>query len=93
MEAGDDGDLAGDPALIVGRGAGEGGVEELLVGGAEAADVGDDLLIAGESELAEGEADAPCGVVVEGGEDELFFLAGDGGDVFGDGHFFGGTSC
>ena len=23
------------------------------------------------------------------GEDELFFLAGDGGDVFGDGHGFG----
>ena len=66
VEAGDDGDLAGDPALIVGRGAGEGGVEELLVRRAEAADVGDDLLIAGEGELAEGETDAPGGVVVEG---------------------------
>ncbi len=59
--------------------AGEGGVEERLVGLAEAADVGDDALIAGESKLAEGEADAPGGVVVEGGEDEFFFLAVNGG--------------
>ena len=37
VEAGDGGDLARDPALVVGRGAGERGVEELLVGRAEAA--------------------------------------------------------
>ena len=89
MEAGDDVDFALDPTLVVGGGAGEGGVEELLVGGAETPDVGYDFLIAGEGELADGEADAPGGVVVEGWEDELFFLAGYGGDVFGDGHGFG----
>jgi hypothetical protein len=91
VEAGDDRDLAGDPALVIWRSAGEGAVEELLVGRSEAADVYYDLLIAGDGKLADGEADAPCGVVVEGGEDNFFFLAGDGGDVVCDGHGFKGT--
>ena len=42
VKAGDNVDLAGDPALVVGRGAGQGAVEELLVRRAEAADVHDD---------------------------------------------------
>jgi hypothetical protein len=86
VEAGDDVDLSLDPTLVVGRGAGECGVEERLVGLAEAADVDDDGLLAGEGELAEAEAETPGGVVVEAGEEEFGFLAGDGGEVFGDGH-------
>ena len=85
MEAGDDVDLALDPAGVVGRGAGEGGVEKLLVGLAEAANVDDDGVIAIGGELAKGEAEGPGGIVVEGGEEEFFFLLRDGCDVVGDG--------
>jgi hypothetical protein len=89
MEAGDDVDLALDPAGVVRRSS-ERGVEERLVGLAEAADVDDDGLLAGESELAEAEAEPPGSVVVEAGKDEFGFLAGDGGEVrskvWGDGH-------
>lgn len=42
MEAGDDVGFSLDPAGIVGRGAGKCGVEERLVGLAEAADIDDD---------------------------------------------------
>jgi len=59
----------------------EGGVEERLVGLAEAADVDDDGLLAGESEFAEAEAETPGGVVVEVGEVEFGFLTGDDGEV------------
>ncbi len=55
MEAGDDVALALDPAGIVRRCAGEGGVEERLVGIAEAADVDDDGVLAGDGQLAEAE--------------------------------------
>ncbi len=48
VEAGDDVDLALDPALIVGGCSGEGGIEERLVRLAEAADVDDDALFAGD---------------------------------------------
>ena len=83
VEAGDNVGFAVDPAGVLGRGAGEGSVEEGLVGLAEAADVDDEGVVAGEGELAEGKAEAPCGVVVEGGEEEFGFLAGDEGEVFG----------
>ena len=83
VEAGDDVGFALDPAGIVGRGAGESGVEEGLVRIAEAADVDDDGKLAGEGELAEGEAEAPRGVVVEVGKVKLGFLVDDGGEVFG----------
>ena len=86
VEACDDVDLSRDPALAVGGGSGERGVEELLVGLAEAADVDDDALIAGGCEIAEGQAEMPGGVVVEGGEAEFGFLSGDQGEVFGEGH-------
>jgi hypothetical protein len=86
VEAGDDVGFALDPAGVVGCGAGEGGVEEGLIRVAEAADVDDDGKLAGESQLAEGEAEAPCGAVVEVGEMKLCFLMDDGGEVFGQGH-------
>ena len=85
MEAGDHVDLALDPAGVVGCSS-ERGVEERLVRLAEAADVDDDGLLAGENEFAEAEAETPGGVVVEAGEVEFGFLAGDCGEVFGDGH-------
>ena len=58
MEAGDDVGFALDPARVVGGGAGQGGVEEGLIGVAEAADIDDDLVLAGDGEFAEGEAEA-----------------------------------
>ena len=91
METGYDVRFALDPAGVVGRGAGECGVEERLVGLAEAADVDDDGVAASDGELAQGEAEPPCGLCVEGGEDELGFLPGDQGEVFrevGVGHGF-----
>jgi hypothetical protein len=88
VEAGDDVGFALDPAGVVGRGAGHGGVEEWLVGLAEAADVDDDGVAAGDGEFAEGEAETPCGFGIEGGEEEFCFLAGDDGEVVGDGHVF-----
>ena len=78
VEAGDDVDLALDPAGVVGCSS-ERGVEERLVGLAEAADVDDDGLFAGDGEVAEAEAETPGGVVVEAGEVEFGFLTGDGG--------------
>ena len=86
VEAGDDVGFALDPPGVVGRAAGECGVEEWLGRIAEAADIDDDSEFAGESELAEGEAEAPCGVVVEVGEVELGFLEEDRGEIFGEGH-------
>jgi len=83
VEAGDYVGFALDPAGVVGCGAGESGVEEGLVRIAEAADVDDDGELAGEGQLAEGEAEAPGGVVVEVGEVKLGFLMDDGGEVFG----------
>jgi len=85
MEAGDDVGFTEDPAGVVGSSA-ECGVEERLIGLAEAADVDDNGLLAGEGELAETEAETPCSVVVEAGEAEVDFLTGDGGEVFGNGH-------
>jgi hypothetical protein len=79
VKAGYDVDFALNPAMAVGGGTGEGGVEEWLVRLAETADVGDDALIAGEGEVAEGLAEGPGGVVVEGGEAEFSFLSGDDG--------------
>ncbi len=52
VEAGDDVRFAVDPAGVVGRGSGQGGEEELLVGVAEAADVDDDGGFAVEGEGA-----------------------------------------
>jgi hypothetical protein len=76
VEAGDDVALALHPAGVVGSSA-ERGVEERLIGLAEATDVYDDGLLALEREIAEGEADSPGGVVVEVREDEFGFLMGD----------------
>ncbi len=86
MEAGDDVGFALDPAGVVGGGAGQGGIEEGLLRVAEAADVDDDLVLAGDGEFAEGEAEAPGGVGVEVGEVEIGFLADDGGYVVREGH-------
>ena len=86
VETGDYVRFALDPAGVVGRGAGQGGVEEGLVRIAEVADVDDDGELAGERELTEGEAETPGGVVVEVGEVKLGFLVDDGGEVFGKGH-------
>src|SRR6185503_2776296 len=83
VEAGDDVGFALDPAGVVGRGASERGVEERLGRIAEAADVDDESVAAGEGEFAQGVAETPGGAGVEGGEDELGFLAGDGGEVVG----------
>jgi hypothetical protein len=79
MEACYDVDLSLNPALAVGGSAGECRVEELLVGLAEAADVDDDTLVAGEGQIAEGQAQLPGSVVVEGGEAEFGFLTGNEG--------------
>ncbi len=49
------------------------------MGLAEAADVDDDGLTAGDGQFAEAEAEAPGGVVVEAGEEKFGFLASDGG--------------
>ena len=86
VEAGDDVDLAADPAGVVGGGAGEGAVEELLVGGAEAADIDNDVQVAGDGEFAEERAELPGGLGGEGLEGEGGFLQLDGGEIFGDGH-------
>ena len=87
VEAGYDVDLALDPTLIIWRCAGERGVEELLVWLAEAADVDDDGLVASDGEFADTEAESPGGVVVEAGEQEFGFLAGDLDQVFGGRHW------
>jgi hypothetical protein len=86
VEAGDYVRFALYPAGAVGGGSGEGGVEEGLVRLAEAADVDHDGLVAGDGQLAEREAEAPGGVVVEAREVEFGLLTGDGGEVFGDCH-------
>jgi hypothetical protein len=86
MEASDDVGFALHPARVVGRGASERGVEEWLVRLAEAADIDDEGLTAGDGQLAEALAETPGGVVVEGGEVEFCFLTSDGGEVFGDRH-------
>ena len=80
--------FAFNPAGVVGRGAGERGVEERLVRVAEAADIDDDGVAAGDRQLAEGEAQSPCSFCVEGGQDQLCFLADDSGEIVCDGHVF-----
>ena len=86
MKAGDHVRFTLHPARVVRSSARKGCVEERLVGLAEAADVDDDGLVAGDGQLAEGEAKAPSGVVVEVWEVEFGLLTGDGGEVFGDCH-------
>jgi hypothetical protein len=86
VEAGDGVGFSLDPAGVVGGGTGEGGVEEGLVGLAEAADVDGDGVFTGNGEFAEDEAEAPGGVSVEVGEEEFLFLEGEGGEVVWDGH-------
>ena len=81
VEAGDGGDLARDPALVVRCGAGERGVEELLVRRAKAADVSNYREIAGEGEIAEDGAELPGGVWREGRKGEGSLLADEGGDI------------
>lgn len=44
-------------------------------------------VLAGDGQLAEAKAEAPGGVVVEIWEAEFGLLAGDDGQVFGDGHW------
>lgn len=86
VESCDDVGFALDPAGVVGGGAGECGVEELLVGLTEAADVDDDGMVSGDGEFAEGESEGPGGIEIEGGEAEELFLVGDAGEIVGDGH-------
>jgi len=86
MEAGDDVAFALNPTRVVGCCAGEGGIEEGLVGIAKAADIDDDGVLAGDGQVAKAETETPGGVIVEAGEAELGFLPGDDCEVFGDGH-------
>jgi hypothetical protein len=86
VEAGDDIRFALDPAGVIRCRARESGVEEGLVRIAEAADIDDDRELAREGKLAEGEAEAPGGIVVEVGEVKLGFLMDDGGEVFSERH-------
>ena len=86
MEAGDDVRFSLHPAGIIWGRAGESGVEERLVGLAEAAYIDDERLVAGGGQFTEALAETPGGVVVEAGEAEFRFLASDGGEVFGDRH-------
>src|SRR5437764_113792 len=74
------------PAGIVRRPA-ERRVEERLVRLAEAADVDDDDLLAGQGEVAKAHAETPGRVVVEAWEAELGFLTCNDGEVFGESHF------
>ena len=85
METGNDVGFTLHPAGVV-RGAAERGVEERLVRLAEAADVDDDGLTAGDGQFAEAETEAPGRVVVEAGEEKISFLASDDGEVFGNSH-------
>ena len=86
MEASDDVGFSLDPAGVVWGSVGKGGVEEGLVGLAEAADIDDDGVVSSYRHIAEGEAEVPGDVVIEVREAELCLLADDCGDVFGDGH-------
>jgi len=83
VEAGDDVDFAADPFGLVGNCAGQGAVEELL---AEASDIDGEAVAALDGEGADAGAEVPCGGFVEGVEDELGFLAGDGGEIVVDVH-------
>lgn len=85
MEAGDGVDLALDPAGVIGGGAGSGSEEELLVGGAEAANVDDEAVMAGDGEFVEDRAELPGYVGVEAEEVEGLLLVGDAGEVVGGG--------
>ena len=85
VEARDNIGLTLNPAGVVRRAA-ERGVEERLVGLAEAADVDHDGLVAGEGEFPNAKPETPGGVVVEIGKEEFGFLADDRGEVFGEGH-------
>jgi hypothetical protein len=93
LKAGDDVRFALDPAAVVRGGAGESGVEELLGGVAEAANVDDDAVVALDGKAAERAAERPGGVRVEGGEGELALLLGDAGAVFRGGEFMPGASA
>ena len=81
METGDHVRFALDPTGIVRGGAGQGGVEERLVRLAEAANVDNDGVAAGNGEFAQGTAKTPGGFGIEGGEDKLRFLPGDGDEI------------
>jgi hypothetical protein len=80
-EAFDDADLAGDPGVVVGGAAGQGGVEELL---AAAADVDGDGQVAAGGEVDEQAAEVPGVGVVEAGEDEALLVLLEPGDQGGD---------
>lgn len=83
MKTRDDVDFAADPFGLIGNGAGKGAVKELL---AEAANVDDEIVAAGESQVAESRAEIPGGGFVEYFEDELGFLMGDGSEIVVCGH-------
>ncbi len=86
MEASDDVGFALDPAGVVRGGAGERGVEDLLVGLAEATDIDDEGVLAGDGKLTESEAECPGDVVIECGKGKFFFLDADRGNVVGEWH-------
>lgn len=81
VEAGDHVRFALDPAGVVRCGPGQGSVEERLVRLAEAANVNDEGVAAGDGEFTQGAAESPGGFGIEGGEDELRFLPGDGDEI------------
>ena len=51
------------------------------MGGAEATNIDDDGELAGDGKLSQEETEGPGGVEVKVGEDELFFLTGEDGEV------------
>ena len=81
MEAGDDVGFAAGPAGVVGRGAGQGGIEERLLGGSEAADVDDKGVFASDGEVAQERSKGPGGGGVEVRKGEGGFLFEDAGGV------------
>ena len=86
MVASNDVGFAAGPAGVVGRGAGEGGVEEGLVWRAEAADVDDEDIVASDGEIVKENTEGPGGCGVEVREGEGLFLEKDAGGVL----FWGG---
>lgn len=85
MEPRDDVDLAADPLGLIGHGAGQRAIEELL---AKAADIDGELAAALDGEIAQAGAELPgCGFV-KLVEYEFGFLAGEDGKIVGHGGTF-----
>jgi chromate transporter len=75
-----------DPAGVIGRGAGQRGVEERLRRLAEPANVDDECVAAGDGEFAEQNAELPGVVVIEAREEKFGLLMNDVREVLSDSH-------